>query len=111
MTKTRSSATGPAATSHSTPLKHQRLRNGIKRVNAVNKDVNKVPNNLNVWTTAIRSPSEYWNNLINSNLDAKTPIPFTQDTVFREGDMLHDLAKAAEACFKLKRNVAMTVEE
>ena len=92
-------------------MKHQRLRDDIKGVNAANKDANKVPNIQNVWTTAIRGPSEYWINLVNSNPDAKKPIPFTQDTVFGEGDTLHDLAKAAKAFFKPKRNVATTVEE
>ena len=111
MTKTRSSATSTSATSRMTPLKHQRLHKDFKGVNAANKGVNKVPNDQNVWTTMIRGPSEYWNNLVASNPDAKIPIPFTQDTVFGEGDTLHDLAKAAKAFFKPKQNVATTVEE
>ena len=60
---------------------------------------------------AINGPTEYWHELVNSSSNIGEPRPFTQDTIFGEGDTLHDLAKAVTKFVPPKRNTAVSVKD
>ena len=108
MTKTRSSSNPAPPALRPTPSKHPRGREEAKGANPTSNGT-KIAT-LGNWTT-INETTDYWRELLASTPDIGKPTPFTPDTIFGEGDTLHDLCKHVKKFVTLKRNTPVSVDE
>ena len=60
--------------------------------------------------TTINESTPYWRELLASTPDVGKPTPFTPDTIFGEGDTLHDLCKHVKKFVTVKRNTPVSVD-